>query len=301
MGPRVDGRAEHGVVMRVDAHHHYFWPGRGEYPWMVGPAYEVLRRDLGPEALAPALDAHRIDATVIVQTWSSFDETRHFLELASCSPHVCGVVGWVDLTAGDVGERIGELRDGPGGDRLVGIRHQVHDEPDPAWLSRPDVRRGLAAVAAVDLAFDLLVRPRELPAATEVARTVPELRLVVDHAAKPAIARRQREEWLGLLRPLADAPQVDCKLSGLITEATWTDWRVDDVATYARDAIDLFGADRCMFGSDWPVCLVAGSYHDAVAVVERALDGASVDECDAVWGGSAERAYGLRPPAGGSS
>ena len=227
---------------RVDAHHHYFRPGVGEYPWMDAPGFEFLRGEFGPDQLAPELAANSITATVLVQTWSSFEESLDYLAIAESSPHVRGVVAWVDLTAVDVDERLAELRDAPGGGRLVGVRHQVHDEPDPDWLSRPDVRRGLRAVAEADLVYDLLVRPRELPAALQLAHDLPDLRLVVDHAAKPNIAAGGRGAWLEALTPLARLAQVDCKLSGLVTEADRSSWDVDDVASYAVDVLAAPGA-----------------------------------------------------------
>jgi L-fuconolactonase len=284
--------------MRVDSHHHYFSPGSGDYPWMIGPEYEPLRRERGPLDLAPELEAHDIDATVLVQTWSSSDETRRFLELATTSPYVSGVVGWVDLTAEDIAERIDELRCGTGGERLVGVRHQVHDEPDPEWLLRRDVHRGLAAIEASGLVFDLLVRPRELPAAVETVRSRPNLRFVLDHAGKPDIRGQGRDRWRALVGRLAAESHVDCKISGLITECEWADWNLAEVAAYAADVLDLFGVDRCMFGSDWPVCLVAGTYSDVVSVVDYVLESANDTERDAVWGGTAVRTYGLASPAG---
>ena len=170
--------------MRIDAHQHFWDPARHEYPWMAGDAMDPVRRAFTPDDLRPVLRAAEIDGTILVQTMSSVAETREFLQLAAATDFIAGVVGWVDLTSPAVGDDLDELLDGPGGSRLVGIRHQVHDEADPDWLGRDDVRRGLAAVQRRGLSYDLLVRARELPAAVDVVRAFPDLRFVLDHVAK---------------------------------------------------------------------------------------------------------------------
>src|SRR5260370_32055298 len=174
--------------MRVAAHHHFWDATRATYPWMVGEALDPVRRPFTPDGLAPELAAQRVAGTVLVQTISSEDETRGFLELAARTDFVWGVIGWVDLTSGQVGDRLDAVIGGAGGDRLVGIRHQVHDEADPDWLSQADVRKGLAAVQERGLVYDLLVRARELPSAIETVRALPDLQFVLDHIAKPRIA-----------------------------------------------------------------------------------------------------------------
>src|SRR5438094_1208951 len=164
-------------TMMVDAHHHFWDPSHASYPWLTDEL-AAIRRPFRPEDLRPLLQANRVDRTILVQTRSSLDETREFLATAADTEFIAGVVGWVDLTAADVADRLAELRAAKGGAKLVGIRHQVHDEPDPEWLLRPDVRRGLAAVGEAGLAYDLPVRARELPAAHATARDVPDLRFV---------------------------------------------------------------------------------------------------------------------------
>jgi L-fuconolactonase len=253
------------------------------------PEMGAIRRPFGPHDLEPHLEQHRFDCALLVQTYSGVDETRRYLELAASTAFLGGVVGWVDLAATDVSETLAELREGPGGRHLVGIRHQVHDEPDVEWLLRPEVMRGLRALAAAGLAYDVLVRTRELPAAIDVARAVPELRLVVDHIAKPPIATGEREPWAQRLRELARNEHVYCKLSGLVTEADWASWKPDHVRPYASRVIDWFGEDRLIFGSDWPVCTLAASYDQVVALAEE-LVGA---ENERVFGGNAQRVYGL--------
>jgi len=206
---------------RIDAHHHFWDPARYEYPWMAGDAMDPVRRPFGPADLAVELGPAGVAGTVLVQTVSDTAETRQFLDIAADSDYVRGVVGWVDLTARSVGDDLDALLDGPGGDRLVGIRHQVHDEADPRWLCRPDVRRGLVAVQERSLTYDLLVRARELPAAIETVRALPDLQFVLDHIAKPRIGEGKDPLWRERMPGLAALPNVGVKLSGIVTEANW--------------------------------------------------------------------------------
>ncbi len=201
---------------------------------------------------------------MVVQARPSVDETATLLATAAATPFIAGVVGWVDLTDPGVGAAIDRLRTLPGGDRLVGIRHQVQDEPDPDWLRRPDVRRGIAAVGAAGLAYDLLVWTRSLPASVDTVRALPDVRFVLDHLAKPQIREGSLRAWAAAMAPLGALPNVSAKVSGLVTEADHDAWTVDDLVEPVRHALDLFGPDRLLFGSDWPVCLVAASY-DRVA------------------------------------
>lgn len=272
----------------IDAHHHFWDPGRREYPWM-GEELAAIRRRFGPEDLRGLLAANGITKTVLVQTVSSGDETEEFLRLAAATDFVAGVVGWVDLTDADVGARIASLQRGPGGHLLKGIRHQVHDEPDAGWLLREDVQRGIAAVGEAGLVFDFLVRARELPAATETARRHTDMRFVLDHAAKPRIIVGPRDEaWETAIAPLSDLPNVTCKLSGLVTEANWESWSRDELQPYVHRVLGWFGPGRCMFGSDWPVCLLAASYETVIETM-RGIGGSD----DRVFSETAKQVYGL--------
>ena len=274
--------------MIVDAHHHFWDPRRRDYPWM-GDELSPIRRPFAPDDLRPELVQNNVDRTVLVQTVSSLDETREFLETASQTDFVAGVVGWVDLTDPSVAELIASLRSAKGGDRLVGIRHQVHDEPDASWLLRDDVQRGIAAVGAAGLVYDVLVRTRELPAALATVRAHPEMRFVIDHAAKPRVAGGAWDiAWEMALAPLADEPNVSCKLSGLVTEADWKTWTREQLRPYLERVLDWFGPGRCMFGSDWPVCLLAADYAEVVATMREI-----VGDDEDVFGGTATRTYGL--------
>jgi L-fuconolactonase len=275
--------------VRIDAHHHLWDLGRRPQPWLRGEALDPINRTFQLPELAPLLAAHTIDATVVVQSSSSLDETRELLDIAGQSGGlIAGVVGWADLTDPGLAEVLASLT-GP----LVGIRHQVQDESDPAWLARPDVRAGLAGVAAAGLAYDLLVTPRELACAVATARALPEVRFVLDHGGKPPVAAGGWEPWTALITELAALPNVSCKLSGLITEADWASWRPQDVQPYARHLLDAFGPERVLFGSDWPVCTLAGRYADVYALAEQAVAALAPAEQAAVLGGNAARVYRL--------
>jgi L-fucono-1,5-lactonase len=276
----------------VDAHHHFWDPARATYPFLTDEL-AAIRRRFGPDDLRPLLEAAGLDRSVLVQTRSDLGETREFLTTASATPFIAGVVGWVDLTDQGIADTIAGLRQGPGGRRLVGIRHQVQDEPDPAWITRPDVIQGIAAVGAAGLTYDVLVRPREMPAALATVRALPNVRFVLDHLAKPPIATAAFQPWAHRIRPFGALPNVWCKVSGLVTEADWATGRPEELVPYVRHAVDVFGPDRLIFGSDWPVCLLAASYADVVAVARSALDGLSDREMERVFGGTASAVYGL--------
>ena len=274
--------------MIVDAHHHLWDPALADYPWMTEEV-AAIRRRFGPEDLEPLLHEYGIDGTVVVQARGSVEETRWLLEIADATPFVLGVVGWIDLTDADVARVLADFTGG----RLVGIRHQVHDESDPAWLLRDDVQRGIAAVGEAGLAFDLLVRTAELPAATETVRRHSDIRFVLDHLAKPPVREGDTAIWARGVAALADFPNVTCKLSGLVTEADWSTWRAAGLSEYHRRAIEWFGAERCMFGSDWPVCLLAAEYGDVLELLLQVLSGLGERERADILGDTAARAYEL--------
>ena len=278
--------------MIVDAHHHFWDPARADYPWLTDEL-AAIRRSFGPTDLAPLLAAAGVEATVLVQTRSSLAETEEFLAIAAETPFVWGVVGWVDLGDPAVGETIARLRAGTGGDRLVGIRHQVHDEADPDWLDRPDVRRGIAAVGEADLVYDLLVRARELPAASRLVADLPDVRFVVDHLAKPAIRAGGDPAWDAGVTTLSGLPNLWWKLSGLVTEADWASWRPSDLQPFVDRVLEVAGPERLVFGSDWPVCLLAASYEEVVATARTLIDGLSAAERAAILGGTAASLYAL--------
>ena len=276
--------------MVVDSHHHLLDPAHRDYPWMGGDALTPIRRRFDAGDLKPLLDANGVDRTVVVQTVSSLEETREFLQAAAENEFIGGVVGWVDLTDRSVAKTLADLKRSQGGAFLVGIRHQVHDEPDPEWLLREDVQRGIAAVGEADLVYDVLVRTRELPAGLETVQRHPGMRFVIDHAAKPRIAAGAWDAaWEQALAPMADHPNVSCKLSGLVTEADWKAWTPEQLEPYVNKVLEWFGPERCMFGSDWPVCLLAASYKEVVEAMQSLVG----DDAN-VFGETATRVYGLR-------
>ena len=280
--------------MTIDAHHHLWDPQVREYRWLAGDVLAPIRRPYRVEDLRARTAESGVDGTVLVQTISDVGETVDFLGMADANRDlILGVVGWLDLTAPDVASTLAALREGPGGDRLVGIRHLVQDEEDPAWLARPDVLRGLAAVADAGLVYDLLVFPHQLESAIAAVTEVPQGRYVLDHAAKPPIATGEREPWAGRLRELAANANVACKLSGLVTEANWTQWTVEDIRPYAEIVFDAFGPARVLFGTDWPVCELAAGYAGVTDLARDLCAGLSEADQAAVFGGNARTWYRL--------
>lgn len=234
-------------MIQTDAHHHIWELARRPHAWLDGSGMAAIRRDFTLTDLALQTKAADIDRTVLVQVLPSPAETAGFLALAGESDLVAGVVGWADLTSTAIPETLAVLRSGPGGARLAGIRHLVQGEPDPRWLARPDVRRGLRAVAEAGLVYDLLTLPHQLPAAVDTVRALPGLTFVLDHLSKPPIASGELQPWAALVRELAVLPNVYCKLSGMVTEAGRPGWTVAALRPYAETVLDAFGPSRVMF------------------------------------------------------
>ncbi|GAA4889759.1 amidohydrolase family protein [Saccharopolyspora cebuensis] len=279
--------------MTVDAHHHLWDLDVREQPWMTA-AMEPIRRDFRAPELGAALKSAAVDATVLVQTVADPDETPEMLVLADSVDRVTGVVGWVDLTARDVRERIGRLQAHPSARWLKGLRHPVEAEPDPDWLVRPDVLAGLAAVEDTGLVYDLLVRPRQLPAAIKAVGQYPQLTFVLDHCGKPPIADEELEPWATRVRALAAHQNVMCKLSGLVTEDDWARQPDPDrLRRYVDVVLDAFGPGRVMFGSDWPLCLLATDYAQVVGLAKNLTGHLSAAERAAVFDSTARRTYEL--------
>jgi L-fuconolactonase len=277
-------------VTVIDSHHHVWDLRVRDQPWIAGDDMATIRRSFSVDDLRPVAAAIGVTATVMVQTVTVADETPEMLAIAAADPLVQGVVGWADLTGRDVAGELARLAAQPGGDRLVGLRHQVQEEPDPDWLRRPDVIAGLHAVADAGLAYDLVVRPRQLAAAAYAAQAVPDLQFVLDHAGKPPIAAGDLEPWASAVRALADRPNTVCKLSGLVTEAK-RDAEPSAFQPFADIVLAAFGPDRLMFGSDWPVCLLARDYAGVVRLTETLTAGLSTSERTAVFSGTAARVY----------
>ncbi len=274
----------------VDAHQHFWDLKRFQYPWMTDDM-TVLRRNYLPGDLRPQLDRMGIDRTVFVQAQHNLDENDWALSLAAEHPWIAGVVGWLDLQSPRLEEQIERYAGNP---KFVGVRHLVHDEADEKWILRDDVVRGLKLLARHDLTFDLLLRPPHLKHVPELARRVPGLKMVVDHLAKPLIRTGEIEPWRTDLAAVAKIPGMHCKISGMVNEADWHNWQAADFAPYVDAALELFGPERLMFGSDWPVCRLAGEYSEVLAAAQVNLSGLSAEERAAIFGRNAIRFYGLR-------
>lgn len=273
----------------VDSHHHFWDLSELDYPWMP-PGDSVLKKNHLPADLKPLIDEVGVERTVIVQAHPSLEEARWLLGLAAEHDFIAGVVAWVDLADPAVGGTLDELQQDP---YFKGVRHIWHDEPDPGWIMQAPVINGLKELAQRDIPYDLLPRPQHLTYIPRVLDAVPGLRTVVDHIAKPLIAERVFEPWLSDLKRVAEIPGVYCKVSGMITEADMDNWKPDDLVPYVDNVVDMFGYNRLMFGSDWPVCTLAGSYRQVFHAASRALGKMSVADRNAVFGGNAERFYKL--------
>ena len=276
--------------MRIDAHQHFWRYEPARYPW-IGERMQVLKRDYLPGDLEPLLRASGVDGTIAVQAEQAAAETEWLLELADRHAFIRGVVGWVELRSSGAGEALARLSRRP---KLVGVRHIVHDEPDDDFLLRPDFRSGIARLREHALVYDLLLFPKHLPRAVRLCAEFPDQPFVLDHIAKPAIRDRLFDPWREDLRRLAALPNVSCKVSGLVTEARWRDWRPEDIHPYLDVVLDAFGAERLMIGSDWPVCTLAADYGRTLGVVVDWSAKLPAAAREGVLGGNALRVYGLR-------
>jgi L-fuconolactonase len=275
--------------VRIDSHQHFWRYDPREYGW-IDERMNAIKRDFLPADLEPPLRAAGFDACVAVQARPSLEETARLLELAEGNSFVAGVVGWVDLCSPEAGVQLRRFAAHP---KLVGVRHIVQGEPDDRFLLRPDFGRGIAQLEEVGLAYDILIYPRHLRVAAEFVGRFPRQRFVLDHLAKPDIARGEIREWSRNLRALAAAPNLVAKVSGLVTEADWKAWTPDQMRPYLDVAFECFGPGRLMIGSDWPVCTLAGDYGRTMAVVTDYLQDRPEAEREAVLGGNAQRFWNL--------
>ena len=250
----------------------------------------VLKRDFLPGDLGPILDSNDVDGTVAVQVDTSANETEFLLNLAQSSKAILGAVGWIDLTAPDIETQLGAY---VGRKKLCGFRHIVQDEPDDRYLLREDVMRGIRAVGACGFTYDILIYPGQLPAAIELVPCCPNQKFVLDHCAKPFVKSREFEPWASQIRELAKSPNVFCKLSGLVTEADWHSWQAADFRPYLDLVVEAFGPSRLMFGSDWPVCLLAGEYRQVKELIAHYFEQFSEQDRRMIFGGVAASFYGI--------
>ena len=278
------------MIPTVDAHHHFWSLSRGDYGWLT-PASGSIYRDFGPTDLAPLLKDAGIDRTVLMQAAPTEGETRYLLDLAAATPYVAAVVGWVDLAARDAPDRLAALT---GNTLLRGVRPMLQDLPDPAWMLRRELRPGLAAMAELGLRFDALVKPQHLRPLLTFLDQNPDLAVVIDHGAKPAIQSGRLDTWAREIREIARETNACCKLSGLVSEAQ-ADWGMVDLEHCIWHLLDCFGPDRLMWGSDWPVVELAGGYRRWHEAAHACLSTISTVEREQIFGANAARFYGFAP------
>ena len=275
--------------MLVDSHQHFWQVGRFDYPWMSS-SVEVLYRDYLPAQLKPILEANGVSKTVLVQASNSVEESRWLLSLADANPFIAGVVGWVDLQDTDVDRQLDELS---AHQKFKGVRHLVESEPENDWIVQPQVLRSLQRLATYGLSYDLLVHTHHLRHIPRVADSCPELSLVIDHMAKPPIVTADVGTWLKELKPVAAYSNIHCKLSGLVTEASWGSWQTKDLRPFVECALELFGPKRLMFGSDHPVCLLAASYQRVLESFQDLLSELSAEDRERIFATNAIGFYRL--------
>jgi L-fuconolactonase len=274
----------------IDAHQHFWQRGKFKDGWLDEPKHKPISGSYLPEDLAPLLRQCGIDGSIFVQTQHDLGENRWVLDLAKKNPFILGVVGWVDLASPACEAQVLEFK---AEKKFVGVRHITQGEPDDDFIVRDDVVRGLKVLEKHQVPFDLLFYVKHLKHAATLAKKLPNLPMVIDHLAKPRIKDRVTDGWIEHLKAAAKFPNVHCKLSGMVTEAAWTAWRPADLKPYVQAALDAFGPDRCMYGSDWPVCLLAAPYPNVIAALREALGTLSDADRAKIFGGTAEKFYNL--------
>lgn len=275
-------------MIRIDAHQHFWKLDRGDYGWLT-PDLTVLYRDYRPEDLLPHLNKHMIDGTIVVQAAPTVEETEYLLDLYDRYAFIIGVVGWLDLEDPEFISEFRRLRRHKG---FVGIRPMIQDIEDERWILRPQVLKHIGHLVEEEFPLDLLVLPKHLPYIIELLRHYPKLRAVVNHAAKPNIREGVLDPWRDHMYEIASYETVMCKLSGLVTEADHDDWTPADLAPYIRHVVDVFGVEAIMYGSDWPVCRLAGEYDDVyTALCEVLPQELTVRDHEKLFGGNAARFY----------
>lgn len=280
--------------MRIDSHHHIWDLSVRPQTWMQGDELKPISRTILIDELEPELLKSGIDFTVVVQTVPTPEETPELLDLALTHPKVCAVVGWVDLESEDIRPQLDEYLQHPGGEKLVSLRDMAQDKADPNWLLREDVIRNIHRIAEYDLSFDILTRPPQLAAAVEMVKRSPNNVFVLDHISKPYMAKGEINPWADQISQISKFENVSVKVSGLFTEANWSNWNQETFKPYLDHVLNSFTPSRMMFGSDWPVCLLAASYADTINLMENFIASFSISEQESFWSGTAKRAYKLK-------
>lgn len=274
--------------MRIDAHQHFWHYSPQTHEW-INEEMQVIRRDFLPDDLAPVLRANGIDGCVAVQADQTETESDFLLKLADENDFIKGVVGWTDLKSPDLDQKLEAYKQNP---LLKGFRHIVQGEAD-GFMTDPAFIAGVSRLSDFNLSYDILVFSRQLPEVCQLMMQLPEMRLVIDHFGKPDIKAGEFESWKSQITELSAYPHLHIKLSGLVTEADWKNWSLSDFRPYLDTVLELFGPKRILFGSDWPVCLVAASYEQVLEIVNQYIEKLSMEEQAAIMGGNAVRFYGL--------
>jgi len=276
-------------MLRIDSHQHFWNYNHIEHSWMTDEMY-LIKKNFLPVDLKPLLELNNIDGTVLVQVTQSEEETLTLLKVAETNDFVKGIVGWVDLRDNNIRRKLERYKKYP---KLKGFRHVLQME-EPGFMLQSDFLNGISVLREFDFTYDILIYPKHLEAAVRFVKKFPEQRFVVDHLAKPNIKDKKLSEWETGIRLLASYPNVCCKISGMVTEAAWNDWKKDDFITYIDVIINAFGINRVMFGSDWPMCLVAASYGDVLKIVTDYFSSFSADEQKLFFGSNAINFYQLQ-------
>jgi L-fuconolactonase len=279
--------------MRIDSHHHIWDLAVRDQDWITGEELQPIRRNFLMADLREAISGSGIDKTVLVQTVTDYAETPELLAVAESDELVVGVVGWLKIDAPDAIEQLHKYLDLPGANYLKGIRDIAQDHIDPNYLAREQSIRNVQKLGALGITYDLLTKTPELPAAIEMVKACPDVQFVMDHISKPYIAKQEMQPWKKLISELASFPNVVCKISGLVTEANWSNWEIKDFRPYTDHLLEIFTPNRLMFGSDWPVATLAASYSEVVELAESLTDGLSISEGESFWSLTAIHAYNL--------
>jgi L-fuconolactonase len=279
--------------MRIDSHHHIWDLSVRDQEWIAGEAMQPIRRNFSISDLEVVSATSRIDKTILVQTVADYTETPELLEIAQSEQLVGAVVGWLKIDAPDAIEHLQKYLDLPGAEYLKGIRDIAQDHPDSNYLAKSETIANVRKLGELGITYDLLTKIPELPAAIELVRACPDVQFVMDHISKPKIAEQEFEPWKTLMSELATFPNVLCKVSGLVTETNWKEWQVKDFKPYVDHVIEIFTPQRLMFGSDWPVANLGGTYAQVVELAEALTSGLSPSESECFWHRTASAAYRL--------
>lgn len=275
------------MIKTIDAHQHFWNYNPQKHSW-INDEMQVLKKDFLPLELFDVLQANEVEKTIAVQADQSEEETDFLLQLADEFPFISGVVGWVDLRADNIESRLDHYHNF---EKLIGFRHVVQGEPDPDFMLRPDFQRGIGLLNKYQFTYDILIFPHQMPAALKTIEAFPNQPFVIDHIAKPLIKDQLLEPWRTHMHKMAQHQNVYCKVSGMVTEAHWHNWQYEDLVPYLDVVFAAFGPDRIMYGSDWPVCLLAGEYSAVKGVLDQYVEKFSEYEKAKIWGGNAAQFY----------